>query len=348
MVCRISTDWKYRDMRTLIVENSLIRLVILLDKGSDIIELRYKPMDIDFMWHSPLGWRNPKTETFPNPNTTGGFLDYYGGGWQDIVPSAGGRNVNHRGAELGIHGESSMLPWSCEVISESGDEVSAHLWVEGVRYPFRLDKWISLRRDEEKIYIKERLTNTSKQTLEYSWLQHPSFSEPFLEPGCRVRIPIPAKVIVEEGEPYGRLSPGIYEWPILVDKEGKPVDLSVIPSRDIVADETSFISNMREGWYVLSNPRINLGFGLAWDVQIYRYLWFWQNYNPPDYPWYGTAWNIALEPCTSYPGGLPAQIERKTHVTLPPRGNVETTLVAFILVSPDKVSRLKLDGEVEK
>ncbi|MEM3492081.1 MAG: DUF4432 family protein [Nitrososphaerota archaeon] len=347
MVCRISTEWKYREMRTLILENSLIRLVVLLDKGGDIIEFLYKPLDLDFMWHSPIGWRNPMMGALPDPNTTGEFMDYYGGGWQDIVPSAGGRNVIYRGAELGVHGESSMLPWMCEVIKESKDEVSAHLFVEGVRYPFRLDRLITMRKDEEKIFFKERLTNPSRQTLEYSWLQHPAFGEPFLEPGCRVMIPTPATVIVEEGEPYGRLKPGTYEWPMVLSKNGNLVDLSVIPSRDIVADETSFIANLREGWYIISNPGLRIGFGLAWDVQVYRYIWFWQNYNLPDYPWYGMAWNVALEPCTSYPGGLPTQVERKTHLSLPPGGSIEVTLTAFVLRNPEKVSKIKPSGEVE-
>jgi hypothetical protein len=163
-----------------------------------------------------------------------------------------------------------------------------------------------------------------------------------------IKISQPATVIIEEGEPFGRLKPGTYEWPRVVGKDGSIVDLSVIPSKDVVADETSFLTNLREGWYVISNPRLKLGFGLAWDLKVYRYIWFWQNYNPPDYPWYGSAWNIALEPCTSYPSGLPAQVERKTHITLPPNGSLDASLVAFVLRNPESVSRLRVDGEVEQ
>jgi hypothetical protein len=86
-------------MRTIVMENSLIRIVSLLDKGSDIIELLYKPLDLNLMWQSPTGWRNPLKEASANPVTHGGFLDYYGGGWQDIAPSAGGHSVVYRGAE---------------------------------------------------------------------------------------------------------------------------------------------------------------------------------------------------------------------------------------------------------
>ena len=38
--CRISDEWTFKGMRTLILENRLLRVVILLDKGSDIIEFQ--------------------------------------------------------------------------------------------------------------------------------------------------------------------------------------------------------------------------------------------------------------------------------------------------------------------
>ena len=347
MVCRVSLDWKYKDMKTAVLENSLIRVVVLLDKGGDIMELRYKPLDINLLWSSPIGWRKPSEATLLQPNPLGVFLDCYGGGWQDITPNAGGVAITNRGASLGIHAESSILPWGCRVEKEQNDEVTIYLWVEGIRYPFLLEKWLTIRENESNIYIRERLTNTSKQELEYSWLQHPAFGEPFLEPGCRIKLPEPATVIVEENSPYGRLKPGKYEWPMVMGKDGKRVDLSQIPERDIVAEETSFITNMTEGWYILHNPRLKIGFGMAWEVEVYKYLWFWQNYNTPNYPWYSRAWNIALEPCTSFPGGLEEQIRRRTHIQLGAGQRLETRLTAYILTEAEKTTALKPTGQTE-
>ena len=333
MPCSISLDWKYRGMRTLVMENRFLRVVFLLDKGSDIMEIRYKPLDMNLLWQSPIGWRNPLRDTAPNPVSEGGFLDYYGGGWQDIVPSAGGHPVSHRGAAMGIHGESSMLPWDCVVDEEGGDMVSAYMRVEGVRYPFRLEKYVMLHENAEEISFSERLVNTGKQTLEFSWLQHPSFGEPFLQPGSKIVLPEGCRVLVqpESYNPYGRLMPGEYDWPHVRDRRGHEVDLSLIPSRDLLAEETSFITGMREGSYILWNPGLNLGFMMGWDTSVFKYLWFWQNYNTPDYPWYGRAWNIALEPSSSYPGGLPDQIKMKTHITLEAGASLETSFTAGIV-----------------
>ena len=53
--CRISDGWRYEGMQTLILENELLRVVVLVDKGSDIIEFRYKPRDLDFLFFAPGG-----------------------------------------------------------------------------------------------------------------------------------------------------------------------------------------------------------------------------------------------------------------------------------------------------
>jgi hypothetical protein len=43
------------------MENELIRVTVLADKGADIIEFLHKPTDTDFLWRSPQGVRNPAT-----------------------------------------------------------------------------------------------------------------------------------------------------------------------------------------------------------------------------------------------------------------------------------------------
>ncbi|MEM2876102.1 MAG: DUF4432 family protein, partial [Candidatus Bathyarchaeia archaeon] len=330
MVCSISLDWTYKGMKTLIMENNLIRIVSLIDKGSDIIQIIHKPTNIDLMWHSPAGYRNPR-EIIPTcPASTGSFLDSYGGGWQDILPSAGGPSKN-RGAEWGIHGETALIPWDCAITRDDKDEVEAYLSVKTYRYPLKVEKRITLREGESKIRLWEKVTNMCGQELEFSWLQHPAFGEPFIAPGCRVYIPARTVVVRSEEEwPLGRLKSGRYAWPLAKDRNGREVDLSVIPEKSLVASECPFITDLDEGWYALINPSLKLGFGLSWDKKIYSWVWFWQNFNTPDHPWYGEAWNVALEPCTSYPGGLAEQIKEGTAAKIGRRESVETTLIASV------------------
>jgi hypothetical protein len=59
--CRISDAWTYEGMRTIILQNELLRVVILADKGSDIVVFRYKPRDLDFLLAMPGSIRNPQS-----------------------------------------------------------------------------------------------------------------------------------------------------------------------------------------------------------------------------------------------------------------------------------------------
>ncbi|HXQ92756.1 MAG TPA: DUF4432 family protein [Nitrososphaerales archaeon] len=326
-----SLDWHYKGMRTLILENRLIRVVYLLDKGADIIELKYKPLDLDLMWHSPPGYVNPKEYVQPIATSESSFNDLYGGGWQDAVPVIGNGPQEHRGARYGTHGESPVMHWECAIEQEEGDTVSAIMSVEGIRYPFRLEKTVKINKDEAKLTIKEKLSNKSPQTLEFFWLQHPSFGEPFLRPGNRIDLPPGSSVDnLEEINPYGRIAGGKSLWPIAKSRNGSEIDLSEIPSREIVAEETAFI-NVKEGWYSLTNPKLDLSFKLEWDVSIFRWIWFWQNYNLPDYPYYGSAWNIAIEPATSPPNNIAKQRGIDANLRIPGKSSVVTELTASIL-----------------
>src|SRR5690606_20223398 len=105
--CRL-TEWIYRGLRTLTLENELLRVTFLVDKGTDIIEFLHKPTDTDFMWRSPLGVRNPATFVPTAARPDGAFLDYYEGGWQECLPT-GGDEVPYAGTVFGVHGEVCLL-----------------------------------------------------------------------------------------------------------------------------------------------------------------------------------------------------------------------------------------------
>src|SRR5450759_4154774 len=92
--CRVSDAWTVDGMRTLIIENELLRVTVLLDKGSDIVEFRYKPRDLDYLLYMPGGLKNPNRGVLSTPND-GPFLDYYTGGWNDILPNGGPLSLIH-------------------------------------------------------------------------------------------------------------------------------------------------------------------------------------------------------------------------------------------------------------
>ena len=47
--CSMSDDWTYKDMKVVWLENDFLRIGILVGRGSDIFEFRFKPFDCDFI-----------------------------------------------------------------------------------------------------------------------------------------------------------------------------------------------------------------------------------------------------------------------------------------------------------
>ena len=345
--CTVNLDWTYRGMRTLVLENPQLRLVSLLDKGTDMVELIYKPLDVDVLFHAPTGYRKPGSLTGTSSRSDGGFMEYYGGGWQDLLPFAGNEPIKHRFGEWGMHGETSLLPWDASIEKESSSEVSVKLSVNIPRYPFRVEKWISIDDTSATVRIREKVTNTSNQTLEYCWLQHPALGRPLVQPGTRITVPAESAVI-DKPEPFGRLCAETdNKWPHVLNKAGQPVDLSVLPSDDVVADETVFLTNLKDSWYTVVNPELKLGFALRWNLSTFQHLWFWQSYWAPDHPWFGKAYCIALEPCTGYPGAL-EQLRRGTIKKLQGNGVLETQLSATLFAGIKNVKFVNPDGTIQQ
>jgi hypothetical protein len=92
-----------------------------------------------------------------------------------------------------------------------------------------------------------------------------------------------------------------------------------------------------------------VGFGLAWDAKLFKYLWMWQVYGGHnDYPWYGRPYNCALEPFTGYPpAGIQNAIKNGTALFMKPGETIETKLVA-VAYDRGKARRVKLDGSVKQ
>jgi galactose mutarotase-like enzyme len=179
--CRISDEFTYRDMRLLVMENEIVRVTILLDKGTDIYEFLHKPSDTDFMWRTPKGVRPPMKSLDMIAPSVGPFSDFYEGGWQECMPN-GGNPCEYKGAELGQHGEVWGVPWRCQITEDDPEIVQAKTWVRTNRTPFLLEKTFTLRAGSGALEIDEALTNEGAEPMDLMWGHHPALGEEFLEP----------------------------------------------------------------------------------------------------------------------------------------------------------------------
>ena len=181
--CRLETDLVLRGWRAAVLENELLRVTVLLDKGSNIYEFLYKPRDVDFMWHTPQGLRRPPS--VPTTRADGGFLEYYEGAWQEIMPS-GGPPCSWGGSQFGQHDETPQLNWDATVVEDGPESVAIRCSVQTVRSPFLLEKTLRLVSGKAVLFIDERLTNYGAETWPYMWGHHPALGEPFLDETCRL------------------------------------------------------------------------------------------------------------------------------------------------------------------
>jgi hypothetical protein len=347
--CRISLDYTYRGMRIAYLENEMIRVGVLVDKGADVFDFTYKPINLDFMWQSPIEMRLPFVATSALPE--GAFHDYFYGGWQEILPSAGWASEPYLGTYQGLHGEASLLPFQASIVEDTPETVALKLWTRLYRSPLSLTRTMSLKRDRAALYIEERLENESGEEFAIMWGHHPAFGEPFLDESCVVQTPA-KKVEVLAFHPNGLWEPGDgveYDFPMVKNRHtGELEDITQVRSRDARSVDVVFFKELSEGWYGLTNRQRGVGIGMAWDAKLFKYLWMWQVYGGHnDYPWYGRTYNCALEPFTSYPpAGVKNAIDNGTAYIMKPEEVVETSLVA-VAYEGYEVKGIDLKGDVK-
>ncbi|MGI6778127.1 MAG: aldose 1-epimerase [Acetivibrionales bacterium] len=344
--CRI-TEYVHRGLKILVMENDLIKMAVLLDKGADIVELLYKPLDIDFMWKSPCGIREFGKHIPSSSSSMGNFLDFYEGGWQEILP--GGGPCTYYGAELGLHGESSLIPWDFYVQEDGIDCISVVFTCSLVRTPLHIKKTITLRKGSTIIDIKELLKNESSENIDFMWGHHPAIGEPFLCGDCR--IDVPAKRFTASGlsySPTSNFESGRHgKWPQEKGINGEMIDLSVMPSGEVPTADLFFLEGLEDGWYAVTNGKMKLGIGFCWDISVFPYVWYWQVCRGlSGYPWYGRTYNIALEPWTSIPGNFEEARQNCTTKTIGANGTIQTSLKAVIYEGLDRVKSISQEGEV--
>jgi hypothetical protein len=349
--CRISDAWTVDGMRTVILENELLRVVVVADKGTDITEFRYKPRDLDYLLFTPNGLRNPAKGVLSSP-TDGPFLDYYSGGWNDILPN-GGPASTYKGAEFGQHGEVSLIPWEYAIQEDTEEEVAVKFWVRPYRTPFFVEKVMRMQKGQAILTIEERVTNEAGEDMHLMWGQHIALGRPFLDAGAVIDVPAKRLLV---NPPMPNYEPRLYTpgaefpWPKATGPDGLPVDASQIPAfGSKLAQEMAYILELTDGWYAVTNQQEGLGFGVRFDHELYRYIWYWQQLGNAGggYPWWSRLHTVALEPWTGYPtGGLAEAIANNTAVLLTPGQTIKTTLRAIAYTGSGHVSSISPEGIV--
>jgi len=238
--CRLNTDYFYKNLRVAVLENEYLKISVLIDKGIDIFEFLYKPKDTDFMWLSPWGIKNPSTFVSTIPSKDGNFMDYYEGGWQEIIPNFG-ISTQSQGTEQGLHGEISLIPWDYQVMENNVSCISIKFMVRSYRTPLYVEKILTLKSGDPKLYISEKLINEGYTDVDLMWTHHPTFGGAFLDDSVIIDLPknkIKYVQYPDNAGKYAEIEDIEVKWPSFKGFSGKIIDFSKSPT---IEDENQSI-----------------------------------------------------------------------------------------------------------
>ncbi|CAK4825649.1 unnamed protein product [Aphanomyces euteiches] len=283
------------------IENQFVKVTVIADQGADIYEMRYKPLDLDVLWHAPQELLPIGLNIQTKQREQGNFLDYLHGGWQEVLPN-GHLDCVYKGAALGQHGEVSVLPWSVRVLKDEPEEVSISFRVRTRRTPFMLERVMTLRRDDCKLVLDETVINEGQEEMDFMWGHHPTFGAPFLEEGCEIIFPENTRVHIPSNNNDARCRFKVdaeSDWPEVASPDGTVIRADLVLDAAAATNDSLYME-VQEGWYTLRNKKIGLEIQMTWDTAVFPYVWCWQVYGGAyGYPYYGRTYNLAIEPFTS-------------------------------------------------
>lgn len=329
MSVNYSTDWKFNDMQTVILENEMLRVVIIPELGAKIWELHYKPRAKQLLWQNSR--LKPRRLPFHSV-----YDDTFFGGWDELYPNDMPEMI--RGEAEPDHGEIWTLPWSYAFEHTTDDEITLHLWVETPISPSRIEKWITIKSGEAKLRFRHKITNIGQNEQPFIWKLHAAMA---IDESSRIDLGAKTMYLEDFGPPRGDQTAISYTWPFLTDEQGQTYDMRRTLPITAQKNEFQYATEMKEGWCALTHTKERIGFGLAFDLKVLPSCWLFASYGG-----WRNLHTIVLEPCSGYPISLNEGIKKGTHQTLKPGQSFDCTVVAIVYEGLTEVTSIDPDGKV--
>jgi galactose mutarotase-like enzyme len=329
MKLSVSTDWSYRGLRSVVLENQSLRVIILPEAGAKIWQITYKPLDADLLWN------NPRIQPARLPSNSR-YDDVWSGGWDELFPNDEVSVIE--GESYPDHGELWTGEWDAEPWSRA-DEVGVRLRYTTPISSIEVEKTIRLRRNQPRIEFQHRFTNRGRTAFPFLWKLHPAMA---VSPQHRIDFP-PMQVVVEPAFP-GTLAgaPEISQWPLIKTPSGD-VDLRRVTPEDARQLYFFYGTQMKGNWCALTNAATGLACGLQFDPKVFPCCWLfatyggWRNYNV-----------AVLEPCTGYPLNFEAMKAAARHRTLGPGESLQADVRFLVQEGLHSVGSIDDSGKMSE
>jgi hypothetical protein len=285
----------FRNRRAVQIENSHIRLTVLIE-GGHIAEILDKASGVNPLWRPP--WPSIEPSQY-RPELHPG----YGSGVESKLLAGimghnlcldvfGGPSDEEAAAGITVHGESSVAPYSASV---EGNRI-----ITAVSLPLcGLDFERRLTLDGGTVQIEETVYNRGHLDRPIAWTQHVTLGPPFIVPG-ETQFDLPAtRSKTFEGE-FGDLFPqGVeFTWPHAPLKEGGVLDLRTYTDRSVSAGYTAHLldESRDHAYFVAWSPSMKVLFGYRWNRPDFPWLGIWEeNHSRQAPPWNGETLTRGME-----------------------------------------------------
>ncbi len=314
-------------LRSLVLDNGLLRVVVLPEAGARIWQISYKPL------HADLLWSNPHVSPARQP-LYASYDDTWSGGWDDLFPNDDAGTVLD--CELPDHGELWTAEWDAEPF-ESDDAVGAFLKCATPITRFAAEKILTLRRDSRLLEIQYRLANRGDKTFPFLFKLHPAFAV-----STDHRIDFPAMTVVREAEFPGTLdgAPSRFAWPYAHSASGS-LDLRQVPDAASRAIHFFYGTELAGGWCGVTDRRRKLAAALRFDPEVFSSCWLFATHG---------GWrdlNVAvLEPATGYPFKMQSMIENGRAKLLAPGETLVTSVLFSVQERLDSIGGIDPGGYI--
>lgn len=326
---RVSTDWSYRRLNAVVLENRMLRLVILPQAGGKLWQITYKPTDTDLLWN------NPRIAPAKLPMNSR-YDDVWSGGWDELFPNDEPSVIE--GEAYPDHGELWTGEWAAETFSGE-EEAGVRLRYTTPISSIQIEKVIRLCGERSRIEFHHRFTNLGRTAFPFLWKLHPAMA---VSAQHRLDFP-PMKVELEPAFPgtlAGAAQPA--DWPMVKTPAGD-VDLRRIPAESARQLYFFYGNQMKGNWCALTNTASGLACALQFDTAVFPCCWLfatyggWRNYNV-----------AVLEPCTGYPLNFAAMQAAGRHRTLAPGETLETDIRFLVQEGLRCVGSVAADGSISE
>jgi galactose mutarotase-like enzyme len=325
----VNTDWSYRGLRAVVLENRLLRVIILPEAGAKIWQITYKPFDADLLWN------NSRIAPARVPGNSR-YDDVWSGGWDELFPNDEIALIE--GESYPDHGELWTGDWSAEAFSH-GDEAGVRLRYVTPISSIEVEKTIRLRPGQARIEFHHRFTNRGRTAFPFLWKLHPAMA---VSPQHRIDFP-PMKVVLEPAF-LGTLTDasGTEDWPMIKTGAGE-VDLRRITPEEGRQLYFFYGTQMKGNWCALTNAATGLSCGLQFDSEVFPCCWLFATYGG----W--RSYNVAvLEPCTGYPLNFEALKVAQRQRSLAPGETLETDVRFLVQEGLRSVGSIDASGNMSE